>query len=259
MAQDFRDKLLRFSPRTEMPVAHYSINGWWGARANIRQQEMVHWFLGLRQAENEIYGIEGDLAYNRQAVMIHDRTIRRKQRRLRFLKSIKWLAVLNSSIQDEIEDIEMDIADSEQERHRLEPLVRDALMELDVVVAERDRILAEHQQEVEGKTFEQLQAEYTPAAALEGTARMIAAEVWAQQQGLPGMVGMSLSQLAVEERQYVLQREAELRLGIETTQAIAHANQVLSILPPERRSAVLMVAAQMVAQQEVALPPISDP
>jgi len=79
---------------------------------------------------------------------------------------------------------------------------------------------------------------------------MIAAEVWARQQQLPGVVGTTLADLRPGERQYVLQREAELRHGIETTQAIAHSNQVLSTVPEEQRTAILLVAAQLVTQQD---------
>ena len=52
----------------------------------------------------------------------------------------------------------------------------------------------------------------------------------------------------------MLQREAELRLGIETTHAIAHSNQVLSTLPEDQRATILLVAAQLVVQQGEGLP-----
>lgn len=230
-----------------MPITHYGF-GYAGTLSIVQQQANIHWFLGLRQAELEIQGREQDLSYNQRQLRLTEKSIQRKTKRLAWLRRFYWLSTILPGIADEIEDLEYDLAEVEQEKRKLEPLLRDCFMDLELLTALRDRLMREHADELKGKTFQQLQEEFTPIAAMEGIAKMIAAEVWARQQQLPGIVGTTLADLTAEQRQYVLQREAEMRLGIETAQAIAHANQVLSTLPDEQRTATLLVAAQLVAQ-----------
>jgi len=249
MDLDFQDKLRRFTPSSGLPHAHYSF-GHWGTCSIIQQQENVHWFLGLHQAELELQAREETLVYNQRQLKIAQKSIQRKTKRLDWLRRLSWLGLFWRSIHDDIEELERDLADTEYEQQKVEPMLRDAFMEIEITIAYRDRIAQEHQAELAGKTFQQIQEEYTPIAALESIAKMIAAEVWARQQQLPGVVGTTLADLRPGERQYVLQREAELRHGIETTQAIAHSNQVLSTVPEEQRTAILLVAAQLVTQQD---------
>lgn len=239
-----------------MPIAHYGF-GYAGTLSIVQQQANIHWFLGLRQAELEIDGREQELAYNQRQLRLTQKSIERKTKRLKWMRRFRWLGALLPGIADEIDELEHDLADIEREKRRLEPMLRDSFMDLELLTALRDRIMKEHADELEGKTFQQLQEEFTPIAAMEGIAKMIAAEVWARQQQLPSIVGTTLADLTAEERQYVLQREAELRLGIETAKAIAHANQVLSALPDEQRTAALLVAAKLVAQDS--LPQPSNP
>lgn len=233
-----------------MPITHFGF-GYAGTLSIVQQQANIHWFLGLRQAEIEIQGREQDLAYNQRQLRLTEKSIQRKIKRLTWLRRIGWLDTMLPGIAEEVEELEQDLADVEQEKRKLEPMLRDCFMDLELLTALRDRLIQEHADELEGKTFQQLQEEFTPVAAMEGVAKMIAAEVWARQQQLPGIVGTTLADLTPEQRQYVLQRESELRLGIETTQAIAHANQVLSTLPDEQRAATLLVAAQLVAQDSL--------
>lgn len=253
MAPDFQDKLRQFVPSTGTPKTHFSF-GYGGTCSIIQQQENIHWFLGLRQAELEAQAREETLVYNQRLLKIAEKSIQRKTKRLTWLHQISWLGRVWAAIDDEIEALDRELAETDYEKQKLEPMLRDAFMELEVAIAFRDRIAMEHEADLAGKTFHQLQEQYTPIAALEGIAKMIAAEMWARQQNLPGVVGTTLADLQPAEREYVLQREAELRLGVETTQAIAHSNQVLSALPEEQRSTVLLVAAQLVAQQGGQLP-----
>jgi len=253
MDLDFQDRLRRFTPSSGLPHSHYSF-GHWGTCSIIQQQENIHWFLGLHQAELELQAREETLVYNQRQLKIAKKSIQRKTKRLDWLRRLSWLGLFWGSIYDDIEELERDLANTEYEQQKLEPMLRDAFMEVEVAIAYRDRIAQEHQAELAGKTFQQLQEEYTPIAALESIAKMIAAEVWARQQQFPGVVGTTLADLRPGERQYVLQREAELRLGIETTHAIAHSNQVLSTLPEDQRATILLVAAQLVVQQGEGLP-----
>ncbi|MFQ3617728.1 MAG: hypothetical protein SNJ57_12060 [Cyanobacteriota bacterium] len=230
-----------------MPTTHYGF-GYAGTLAIVQQQANIHWFLGLRQAEIEISTREQELEYNQRQMRLTERSLKRKTARLNWLRRFAWLGILWPGLYDEIEDLEQHLVDVEREKSRLEPLLRDSFADLELLVALRDRFLEDHKEAIEGKTFQQLQEEFTPVAALEGIAKMVAAEVWARQQNLPGIVGTTLADLTAEQRQYVLQRETELRLGIETSQAIADANKVLSMLPPEQQTEALLMAAHLITQ-----------
>ncbi len=247
MAQDFLDRLNRFSPDRQMPITHYGF-GYAGTISIVQQQANIHWFLGLRQAEIEILAREQDLEYNQRQMRLTERSLQRKTDRLNWLRRFAWLGILWPRLHDEIEDLEQYLADVEREKRRLEPLLRDSFADLELLITLRDRLYEENRAAIEGKTFQQLQEEFTPVAALEGIAKMVAAEVWARQQNLPGVVGTTLADLTAEQRQYVLNREAELRLGIETNRAIAQASQVLGTLPADQQTTTLLLAAQLVAQ-----------
>lgn len=242
MVQDFRESLTRFSVTAAMPIAHYSPNGLWGTRFIIGQMERIHWFLGLRQAEVEIQAKEADLLHNQRLQRVTRTKLNSLRQHIKFLNRFLWLGGLIATrvqqVAQEIEDLELDLK-------RSEPLIRDALFELEICKQEYSRISAAHQDDLAGKRFEEIQAEFTPAAALEATAWMVAAEVWAAQHGLPVTVANAIAHLDPSERPLLLQREAELRHGIAVEQANVNALQILSGLSPEQRNEVLLMATQI--------------
>jgi hypothetical protein len=243
MVQDFRRSLMQFSATASMPIAHYSPNGLWGTRFIIGQMERIHWFLGLRQAEVEIQAKEADLLHNQRLQRGTQAKLNSLRQHIKWLNHFLWLGGLIATraqrVKQEIEDLELDLK-------RSEPLIRDALFELEICKKEHSRISAAHQDDLLGKGFEEIQAEFTPPAALEATAWMVAAEVWAAQNGLPVTVANAIAHLDTSERSLLLQREVELRHGITIDQAKVNMLQILSGLSPEQQNEVLLMAAQII-------------
>lgn len=239
------DKSMPFN--SDRLITHQTSNSQAAVRFEIRKQERVHWFLGLRQAELIVDAKQGVLDYNERQLRRGLRKVRQKQRQLDRLIVIQKLSLGLLPLQDAIESLQDDIAEAKQEYGKIHPYVRDALMERDTAAIERDRIIHEHEEEL-NTNFDELQEKYAQPAMLQGFARYFASRVWASQNHLPEALGSLLFELAPEERDWVMTNEMQLRLGVDVSGALAQASGTLASLPPEQQQQVLLQAARIVQE-----------
>lgn len=225
-----------------LPLTNLSINSRAGVEFEIRRQERIHWFLGLRQAELFIQERTAALETNYRLQRDYARTCRGWQRELESLQALEFLT---PDQEDQIEKLEDDIAAAQRSSETLQPLIRDCAMELATAEAEKERILAPHPEAIALSFFE-LQERYSHVALMEKQAQFTAAEIWASQNNLPVSVGHLLFGLSRTDREYCLAREMELRNDLRVTEAIAHAAQILAPLSLEQQQQVLLQAAQTV-------------
>jgi hypothetical protein len=230
----------------ELPICNKSINSRASVIHEIRRREMEHWFSGLRQAELFIDEKSSALENFIFECRKQEREIRRMERQVNDLAE----AVHPSERQqDDLEACRDYIELTTRKLVRSRAEVRDALMERDAAIQERDRILAEHP-EATALTYQELQEMFTAPMLLERQARFIAARVWAAQNGLPEGVGESVFSLPPEQREALLNREAELRTGNQLTAAKSQALTILAALSEEDREKVLILAAHHVASHQ---------
>jgi hypothetical protein len=218
-----------------MPLAHMTTNSWAATIHEIRKQERLHWFLGLRQAELCVRDKEQIIDANAHAERKYQRSMRRLQREL---DALNRLPELTPDEEDRIEELEDEIGQGKRTWVASQPLIRDAQLEYEIAKAERDRILQEHP-EAQSLSFEELQKRYTLPALVEVHARYVAARIWSAQNGVPESVGSMLFELAPQEQEVVMRREVELRSGVEIGQNIVEAARRIASLPEAQRQLVV--------------------
>lgn len=233
-------------------ITHQTTNSEAVVQFEIGKMERVHWLLGLRQAELIIEQRQNALQYEQQLRRNSERRNRAKQRKLKWVQRLAWLGLgFFLPIEDWIEDLQDQIALAEQEKGQVAPYVRDCEMELRTAQKERDRITREHTLDLDC-SFDELQAQYSAEAMDRGHALFLASRIWAHQHQLPESVGQLVFDLSPENREQVLQIEGHLRLGVDISEAVAYAGQVLSGLTPQQQKQVLIQAAHLVMESQEA-------
>lgn len=233
-----------FGLKFHWPLTNHSINSVAKARFNILSRESTHWFSGLRQAELELEGQNIAIAENIHAI--------RKAMRALQLKGIELQERLDNN--DSPARLELDLEqfrdDLELTQFRLVDFfvkLRDAHMEKNVAQEQLNRIVAEHQSELEGQSFMELQESLSLPALHEQQARHVAGLIWSAASNLPSDVGTALSELpqgdGPMEVQGVLQRQMEIQGDTRlTSEAISLARQ-LQTLSPQQLNRVMSLSA----------------
>ncbi len=212
---------------------------------SIRQRERVHWFLGLREAEEFIRTCSQtleDTAFNSRK---HDRATRRLE-----LQQQEPLTELSEALalirKEELDDR---LQQSRQAWDRLQPMIRDTQMELAAAQAEYDRIVEAHP-EVTALSYEELQSRYTPIALAERHAHFLASRVIASLRGLPESVGELLVGLDPAQSDYVASRALELKDGVSNQLWMHEMAQTLALLPPEDQRQIFEQAVALIHQRK---------
>lgn len=230
----------------EGPLAHLSTNSKAAVEFEIRRQERIHWFLGMRQAELFIRDKLSALYTNREAERSYVRKIKAISREKDALGAKGVAASLDELAR--IEEIEDQIISAQRSWLDLQPLIRDADMELQVARDERDRIIYPHPEAL-GLSFDELQDRYAAPALLEKQAFYFAAEAWAAVNHLPASCGHMLMDLSPEQRQHLMTREAEIRTNLRIDEATIQAARRMMQLPPVQQQQFL----QALSDQEQAI------
>lgn len=248
VSEPFNRKLENTRIDVDPVLTHQSPNGEWGTTHVIRSQEQVHWFLGLRQSEVTIRSLQEALSHN-QRLLIKARSLSAfKRRRIRWLSFWQFVDFMFPAIAEELANLRVEAEGYEDDMKRLDPLIRDCMMELSVAEGERERIERDHP-EVKEKTFEQLQGEYGRQSGLAGVAFFLASEIFSARRQLPSSVGHTLLELRPEEREAVLAWESDLRLQLEGVQVASEARETLLRMPPDQQADVLALACQIVSDK----------
>lgn len=248
MAQDFLTNPGQPDWLRSQPLGHLSINSYAATLFEIRIKEQLHPLLGLRQAALTV-------REKQQALSYHSTLARKNIRRVRAIaRQRKWLSFANrllhaELISDRIEAFDEEMLHLNTECDWIEPLIRDAQMELAAAVQEHQRMVDKYP-EITAKTYMQLQLEETPQALMDGFARTIAGQAWAKQMGYPEAVGRLLFDMPDEMREGVLRREQEIRSGVTNSMITLEAQQILASMPSEIQSRALLVAARLVSADE---------
>jgi hypothetical protein len=164
------------------------------------------------------------------------------------LQGLTVLGILSEDEYDRLEDLSDQIEQLERTVKESQVLVRDAQMELNAALGERDRITKTHAEEIEGTSFADLQERYAPVMLQQRQARYLAARIWAAQNGLPETVGAALFDTPIAQRDELMRREAAIRTQLDVPAAMCRASMLLASLEPEQQQAVLIQAAQFVIE-----------
>lgn len=213
-----------------------------GVLYEIRQDEAIHPFYGLRKAELMILAAERTLLDARLSMKAGERQYQKWTSRVKVLAEKQEKTPLED---DELFGIEQEL-----QRYNFEYPVtldkyRDMELERDIAIAEKCRILSEHP-EFLSKNFNQLQEEFSEEALLNKLAIAVAAKLWSGQS--LEAVGELFFGLSSRQRDYVMRKELEFRTGIKGNEIMAHCLVVLGQLPEAQRTNILLAAANSVAE-----------
>lgn len=209
----------------------------------IRSRERIHWFFGLRESEEFIRSCSTSLEETRFELRKHDRHIRRLQLQQAALESATDpMAALQK------EDFTDRLDRARRAVERLQPMIRDAMMELRAAEVERDRIVAAHPEVLE-LSYEALQTRITPIALKEKQAHFLASRVIAATRGLPESVGELLTGLDPDVCDYIGSRALELRDGVSNQLVLLEMAQKLAAIAPAERHLILEQAIALVQQR----------
>lgn len=192
-----------------MPQVNFSLNGIPGTLWEIRRQENVHPYLGLRQAILIIDSKEKALRDSRLSYKKALLNIKRQK------ESLEGLA----SDELEIKQLEIDIA--EHEIVSMNQLVIDAEMELKVANEEKTRIEAYNPDMITG-TYEELQAKYASPAFHSKLKRALVVSIYSSCK----MISEGASELVYDAA--CLTPDERLQLDVDTFQQLT---QLLSAVP----------------------------
>jgi len=132
---------------------------------------------------------------------------------------------------------------------KLLALMRDGKHQLAVALEEKERILAEHPEALQG--YEQGQVTFANEARLAHLESFMAARLLSQTLGLPDSVGEALLRLTPEERQRVMQRSQE-RVAVVT-------HQLLPPIPAESPDSLPIPPSSLLRPPPSALPHTPHP
>lgn len=225
------------SSDSPLTLTNLSTNSLAATIDTIRKAEWKHWYLGLRQSELTIRDREGALEHNALALRKHQRHIRKLQRELDKLPAPSDL-VLTPDEADRLEEIQDEIEAAKRAWINLQPLKRDAELELKAARSERQRLLVAHPEAL-ALSFEEMQATYTDEAldAVEGF--YIAARIWAAQNQLPAEVGVALFEAPPEKRERLMGLEMTIRTGVKFTEVQIHIAKAVAALPEAQQTHIL--------------------
>lgn len=200
--QQLSTNFFRMMMQPLQPIAHFS-NSMAVVRHQIRIAERVHWLEGIKAAELCIDKQQGALRANYVKQREYARKIQAKEERLTLLRQdnsapgrfSRWVNLIRMNAQPlltaererMIEKLQDEIDTFEYQNERLKPLIRDALMELEVAVVERQRIIQANPQATE-MTYAELQEFATPEALKSLQAKYITARLT----GLPETAAAAL-------------------------------------------------------------------
>ena len=184
----------------------------------IRSQEQIHWYWGLRQAELHIEYIRPSLEYvNTESIKLP--AIKKiKSQQVKVLQLInhlsRFIPILGAWIEYKISLIQSEIRYMEdpEQIQKMNQRITDAKAEMDVAIAERDRIILEHP-EVKQMSYEEIQA-ISVDALLEKKAFLITASQLGVHYGLSESTSTLLAELNQGDLVKVLGMEYRRLLSI---------------------------------------------
>ncbi|MBW4514581.1 MAG: hypothetical protein KME11_05090 [Timaviella obliquedivisa GSE-PSE-MK23-08B] len=231
-------------------LTSHSINSFGAVLLNIRREENIHWYFGLKQAEIYHKSLSAALTETHLQMRKHAVEVAEIAQTLEDIDAQATpRTVAAANLQEATRELnEFKLAHSEATLLALRSQEKDILTELAVAAGERDRILNQYPQ-LQELTYDSIQS-FTIEAQLCRESKYIAARAWACQAGLPEAVGVALFDVPQEFRSQVSAKEIEYRSqvlfldrGMENVQAI------LQDLDPETRAKVLLNAAESVVRQ----------
>lgn len=211
---------------------------------SIRQRERIHWFLGLREAEEVIRTSTDALEETSYNLRKQDRAMQRLELQLQGLEG-----ETDALTQIKKEELADRLAQARRAKERLQPMFRDTQMALTAAQAEYDRLVAAHP-EVTELSYEVLQERYTPVALAEKQAHFLASRVIAALRGLPESVGDLLVGLDPAQCDYVASRALEIKDGVSNQLVMQDLAQLLALMPAADRRLVLEQSIALTQQRK---------
>lgn len=188
-------------------LTNISFNTKASVETEIRRQERIHPFWGLRQAEEFIRDRTAALRETLYKARAGARELSQLRQQLQSTTDLDD-GCLTLADQNAQEDCHDRIAKIEEEQAMIAPMIRDCKMELDTAITEKQRILATHP--ALNQDYETLQCEMSKSALTAKEATFIAGRVLAARQGLPESVAEILVLSLPEERDQLMRRVTEL-------------------------------------------------
>ncbi|NJR40721.1 MAG: hypothetical protein HC781_20175 [Leptolyngbyaceae cyanobacterium CSU_1_4] len=231
-------------------LTSHSINSNGAVLLNIRREEGIHWYFGLKQAEIYWESLSAALSETRLQMKKHAVEVAEIKLTIEDLNARKTDRTIAQADlnQASLELAEFKLARSGDVLLRLQSQERDILSELSVANQERERILNKHP-EIKSSNYLSIQ-NVTIDAQLCRESKYIAARAWACQLGLPESVGVALFDVPEEFRADVSAKEIEYRSeALFVDRGMESVLQILQNLTPDLRANVLLNAAESVARQ----------
>jgi hypothetical protein len=224
-----------------------------GVLYEIRQEEAIHPFYGLRKAELMILAAERTLLHARLSMAAGERD---RNKWLLRKEALSGEANKTPQQDDELFNLEQDLQRYDFEYPVMLDQYRDMELERNIAISEKLRILAEHPEFLQ-KDFNQLQEEFSEEALLNKLAMAVAAKLWAGQS--LEAVGELFFGLGQQQRDYVMRKELEYRTGIKGNEIMAHCLVVLGQLSEASRTKILLTAANSITESQASKAPFTFP
>ena len=226
------------SPNTQVadPIMHLGANSLAAVRHEIRKQERIHWTAGLRQAELIVRDKLDALHQSEVQARKCSRNLRLLKHEYDELNARRDALTFKEEIR--IEEIEDEVVAAKRDWFNIQPLLRDANMEMEAAAQERDRIVKDHP-ECKDLSFQELQELYGQPALMNKLASFFAAEAWASMNHLPSSVGHLVLDTAPENREMLMRLEAEIRTHVCLDETTVQAARRIASLPPEEQEKVI--------------------
>lgn len=214
---------------------------------DIRRNENVHPYWGLRQAEEYIRDRSAALAEAEFSGRKAEREWQRLQLKINELEALEILTPEQQLDLEEYQDQQAQIKKSTQTEA---PMIRDCNMELAAAHQERSRILNEYPMFIL-LDFDGLQHEVVHEALAAKEATFIAGRVLASRQQLPESVSEALIMALPQERVALMQRVIQLLESASTNLAMQQLSCALSELSEEDRQQFITQAFSLMRQKQL--------
>jgi len=227
----FLTRLTNISPNTQ---AHVIVE--------IRRQERMHPFWGLRTSEEFVRDRTAAIEETLRSLRRSDRKLRRMQLKL---DQLNQLESIDEFQQLDREDLEDQMLGLRSQAESIEPMLRDARMELATAWGEKVRILTTYP--ALQQSPEELQG-LTRDALIAKEAFFFAGKIAAARQGLPESTSEFLAMMLPEEQELIM-AEAHRALGHSVNPMLSQQMATLAKLSPEQQHQVLQQAVSIIQSE----------